>query len=277
MKAADAFIAATGFVRRHGLLQRPLVARAFLGAYFAYKRLLEDSFLGLTRRHPELFRDGHVLDVGANVGYTALTFARALSDGARVFAFEPDAENLGLLRQAITRDPLGTRVEPVATAVGAAEGSVRLWRNPTHHADHRIATDTFQTPSAGETVAVPLMSLDAFAATRGIAAQIAFVKIDVQGYEPAVCDGMTALLDANPRLAIAFEYTPDSIAELGWRPADLLAFFRDRGFGLQLIEHDGHLSDGADAAIQSAVQARSYVDLLATRPAAWRAAGGAAQ
>ena len=45
----------------------------------AYKRLVEDPFAALVRARPELFTGGEIIDVGANVGYTAQVFARALS------------------------------------------------------------------------------------------------------------------------------------------------------------------------------------------------------
>ena len=73
-----------GFANRRGLLNTSLAQEAFARSYFLYKRAVEDPFAALLRRRPELFRGGHVLDVGANIGYTAAVFASGLSPGCRV-------------------------------------------------------------------------------------------------------------------------------------------------------------------------------------------------
>src|SRR5207249_239530 len=130
----------------------------FVRTYFAYQRL-GDPFAALTRRQPDLFRGGHVLDVGANIGYTASVFARALAPGFKVFAFEPERQNFERLVRTMRRRGLADRVEAVHAAVGASEGTVGLWRDVRHHAGHRITTDAFR---AGRGVApsdtVPLLS-----------------------------------------------------------------------------------------------------------------------
>jgi len=42
------------------------------------------------QKHPKLFNKGHILDIGARIGYNSLEFARALSPTYKVFAFDPD-------------------------------------------------------------------------------------------------------------------------------------------------------------------------------------------
>ena len=72
-------------------------------------------------------------------------------------------------------------------------GTLRLWLNPRHHGDHRIATDAL----VGDTVEVPVVAIDSFVERENIH-PVRFIKIDVQGYEPAVCEGMGRVLAANP-------------------------------------------------------------------------------
>src|SRR5262249_21171170 len=105
-------------------------------------------------------------------------FARATD--CNVYAFEPDARNFRMLERTATH----ANIIPVHAAVGAKSGEVELWHNPSHSGDHRVRTEAFAV--AGETARVRMVSLDDFVRDRRLG-EIAFVKIDVQGYELAVC------------------------------------------------------------------------------------------
>jgi len=263
-----------GLANRLGVLRNGVLDDLFVRAYFAYKRL-GDPFAALARRQPDLFRGGHVLDVGANVGYTASVFARALAPGFKVFAFEPDRQNFERLVRTMRRLGLADRVEGIHAAVGAAEGTVGLWRDVRHHAGHRITTDAFR---AGRGVAasdtVRLWSLDAFVRERGIAGAVRFVKIDVEGYEPPVCEGMAATVAANPRLVAAVEYSPWAMDQMGFRPELVLDFFHSRGFVIHVLREDGGLEAFDAHRPERHLAGRLYVDLLCAREplAPWPAA-----
>jgi FkbM family methyltransferase len=225
------FVRAYAIARRVGVTERPWFDDVFARAYFAYKRWIEDPFHDLCARRPELFRGGHVIDVGANIGYTATVFARAVEPGWNVYAFEPEAGNFALMERVLRRHHVADRVIAVRAAAGAADGASSLTINPDHHGDHRI----------GPGVPVAMRSVDSF--TDGLARrEIAFVKIDVQGYELEVVRGMTRVLDANPKIAVAFEHARGASDEI-------LRFFEQRGF-----------------AIEEIARRRDYADLLARRP-----------
>ena len=70
--AVAQFVRLYGCFQRFGLMEHPWFQAVFVRAYFLYKRYIEDSFYNLTKAHPEIFQDGHVLDIGSNFGYTAL-------------------------------------------------------------------------------------------------------------------------------------------------------------------------------------------------------------
>src|SRR5271163_3736152 len=95
--SATIFTRAYNLARSAGILDLPLFRRAFLGSYFLYKRWYEDPFWALAKRSPELFAGGDVLDVGANMGYTAWVCARVIDGSNKVCAFEPDAASFATL------------------------------------------------------------------------------------------------------------------------------------------------------------------------------------
>lgn len=270
--STNVFTRAYNLVRSTGLLGLPLSERAFLFSYFLYKRWYEDPFWALTKRSPEIFSGGDILDVGANIGYTAWVFARAIrslghsNKPAKVYAFEPDLASFSTLGEIVRRKKLGDTAEIFNMAVGSAEGSLDFWHNEEHSADHRVATEQFKgTRSAADKIAkVAVTSVDNFVVTRNLQ-NISFIKIDVQGYELAVCQGMRGTLQRFPALCVALEYAPEAMRELGFEPAALLEFFRSAGYQLYILTRAATTPAPDDHAIEAAVKRSGYVDLLCSR------------
>ena len=129
-----------------------------------------------------------------------------------------------------------TPVEIFNVAVGSGDGLLEFWHNDEHFADHRVVTPQFKSMDLDHSriTSVPVTSIDNFVAAHNLSA-ISFIKIDVQGYELAVCEGMKQTLEKFPLLSIAFEYAPDGMRELGFEPAALLQFFRSAGYQLHIL------------------------------------------
>jgi len=257
------FTGAYSLLRSTGILETRWAARAFVSSYFLYKRLWEDPFRGLVRRHPGIIGDGDVLDIGANVGYTACVFAAALKPKRRVYAFEPDAAAFRTLTGVVERRKLSDSIVAVNAAVGANDGTVEFWHNADHAADHRVMTERFKARHAAATDVsrVEMVRVDSFVLARGLE-NVSFIKIDVQGFEPAVCEGMAQTLARFPDATVCCEYSPASFVELGFEPAAMLAFFASRNYVPHILERSGAASVVTRAAIESAAQADGYVDLL---------------
>ena len=231
---------AYALARRTGFLNTRLGDALFSRAYFRYKRF-EDPHAGLIRAHPELFRGGNVIDVGANIGYTAVLFARVIDEQFKVFALEPEEENFERLERNLTRYRVADRVVALRAAAGATTGSVGLRINPDHHGDHQVD------PSGSST---PLVAVDE------MPDPIRFVKIDVQGYEPAVLAGMSKVLQSD--VAISTEVDLPSLRSFGYTIADIEAPLR--GFVPHRIGADGKLE--RVASVMDAMDRRGYADVI---------------
>jgi FkbM family methyltransferase len=142
-------------------------------------------------------------DIGANVG----DYTRNLLDvgAGRVFAFEPSPDNFALLRERFFQTA-GT-VHVVNVAVGERTGNssffVALDQKESVR-NSRDSTFTALPTSAFQEISVPLMSIDAYVAESGN--QPDFVKIDVEGFELEVLQGMQATLQLHPPKVIQFEF-----------------------------------------------------------------------
>ena len=253
-------LSAYSLVKRSGFLQTSLGRRLFKSAYFLYKRYVEDDLRDLLRTHPAIVGEGNVLDIGANIGYTATVLARAAQAGRKIYAFEPEPFNFKLLQQAALRPGIAGKIVPMQMAVGAADGTIDLWINDRHHADHRIATEQFHSAHPGSReVSVSLVSIDSFLESRP--GPVSFVKIDVQGYELAVCQGMTDTLRQNPGIKIVLEFMPSAMRELGFKSSHLIDLFLEQDFKVYQVHSHGKLSPG----IPPAMSDSSYLDLLFSR------------
>jgi FkbM family methyltransferase len=226
-------------------------ADMFAGAYWLYKRWIEDPHAGLVRRHGELFLGGDIIDVGANIGYTTSLFARAVEPSGRVYSFEPEAHNFERLSKVAQKH---RSVHAVRSAVGDHDGTCLLKVNPQHPGDHQVV----DVEGGADTVAVPMVSLDSFVSSQAAGRHVAFIKIDVQGHEAAVCRGMEGLLAANPDVKVSFEYSGSSSDEV-------VEFFAERGFSMAVVRRNGSLVDLAGNSLADAMAHRGYCDILAQR------------
>lgn len=248
------------------LLQVGWFRRAFVSSYFLYKRLYEDPLWGLIQRRPELFANGDVLDIGANIGYTSCLFARTLKPASKVYAFEPDQFSYGLLQEVIRRRNLSGTIEAMNVAVGSSEGYVEFWHNEKHSADHRVVTEHFRSFRLDDTriSTVPVTSVDRFVRARNLH-KISFIKIDVQGYELAVCEGMKHTLERFPELCVCLEYAPEALQELGFDPSKLLDFFRANRYQVYVLTRVAIQLAGDNTSIHQLVDKAGYVDLLCSK------------
>lgn len=105
----------------------------------------------------------------------------------------------------------------------------------------------------------PLVSIDLFLERNP--GPVSFVKIDVQGFELPVCQGIKTTLERNPDVTVVLEYAPSAMRELGFNPSQLVGFLVDRGFQVYLVCPKGKLSPG----IPSGLDDSGYVDLLFSR------------
>lgn len=181
----------------------------------------------------ELIRPGdRVVDVGANIGLLTTVMARAVGSRGRVWAVEPDADNLALLAENLGRNGLLDRVEIVAAAAGRRREQRRLHRatSGARHSFHREGEPGGPPPV--EVASVPLDEV--------VSGVVHLVKIDVEGAEIEALDGMAELLAREPRPQLVVEWCPQGAEGAGHGPADLPRGLSLSGYDVRLIsECDG--------------------------------------
>ncbi len=168
-----------------------------------------------------------VLDIGANVGFHTLFFARAVGVGGHVWAFEPDPENFAMLLRNLELNPY-RNVTAVPSAVGAATGQASLYRS-SFHCDHRVYPIREGQPS----VPVDMVSVDEFLSP---GQRVDLVKMDIQGAEGLALRGMRRTLASNPGLVMLMEFWPEGLRKTGFLPEEVLSDLERLGFALYRID-----------------------------------------
>jgi FkbM family methyltransferase len=137
-----------------------------------------------------------IVDVGANVGQTALEFSRWFPTSA-IHSFEPVKANFDLLRM---RTVHSKQISAHHAACGAQSGTQMIRYGVHSHLHSLAAQGTTIAPDAGESVSVT--TVDEFSAQHSIAS-IDLLKTDTEGYDLEVLRGAEAMLS---RGAIRFVF-----------------------------------------------------------------------
>ncbi|HUF63743.1 MAG TPA: FkbM family methyltransferase [Verrucomicrobiales bacterium] len=159
-----------------------------------------------------------VLDVGANIGY--FTFLACAAPGPRkVWSFEPNPRLAAILRHNLEDNRLNA--EAVEAAISNVEGTADLalsWSDMSASLD-----GSFKGAPVTRSVEVRTVTLDGFAAAKALPSSGILIKIDVEGHEPQVLAGASALIErARPDivLEVSDDYDPailEQLADLGYR------------------------------------------------------------
>ena len=251
-----------------GLLKNDFFRKIiFLPCYFRYKKYLEDPFFSLTIVKPELFCGGSILDIGANVGYTASVFSKIISPGYKIYSLEPEKNNFLLLSYIIRSFKLQDKVLPFNIAIGDEKNVVSLWRNINELSDSKILTNKFKQglKNLDNIEQVSITTIDDFVKEVNVKLPIKFIKIDVQGYEFPVCEGMQETLLENPNAVIAVEYSPGELERLGFNHNQLIDFFLDRKYFLYIVLKNGKLERAFSDRLDLLIKSRTYIDLLCSK------------
>lgn len=165
-------------------------------------------------------RPGDVaVDVGAHVGYiTTLLAALAGRDG-RVVSFEPHPKVFRILEANVRRYP---HVDAENIALGSRPGMAVLTTPDfgSMESSLRPPRRTRETADRVEELPVTVRTGDEVLREKGVL-RFDFVKIDVEGAECDVLEGLQTTLRSSPRVAAVVELNPSSLEQFGRSTLDL--------------------------------------------------------
>lgn len=179
----------------------------------------------------QCLREGDTFfDVGANIGYFSVIAAACVGPLGKVFAFEPEPVNFSLLKKNVAANDL-PNVRALCRAVSDGWGTGRLFLSDTNRGDHRL----YDPGEQRRETPVQCITLDSFVAASD--SRVDFVKIDVQGCETKVLQGMkNTLLEHAATLKMTLEFWPFGLAANGSSAAELLSLLPEERFDCYVID-----------------------------------------
>jgi FkbM family methyltransferase len=187
-----------------------------------------------------LVRPGQVvLDIGANIGYYTLIFARLVGPTGHVIAFEPDPASFALLQRNIDENKYGN-VTACPLAVSNVNAILTLYRDRFNNLDHRLTN-----PGRGGTaLKVEAVRLDDFLPSH-FDRPIDLIKMDIQGSEGLALDGMRSTLARDGGPLLLTEYWPLGLDQSGTGAEQFLRELEQAGYRLFDIMSEQGLSKAA--------------------------------
>ncbi len=186
-------------------------------------------------------RGDSVIDVGAQLGYVTAHLAERVGPAGCVQSFEPDPNALAQLRATVSANGYSwVKIFPVA--VSDAEGEIDFNVSPvlgwstavkgTHH-------------TGLSTIRVKATTIDKLARDGQIRRPVSLIKIDVEGFECQVVDGMKETVERDRPVVLA-EVNPLMLRPVGHSTADLLKRLARYDYRLfRVDEPNGVLSGGS--------------------------------
>ena len=189
---------------------------------------------GTTALFRGLLRTGMVvIDVGAHVGYYSLLAASQVGPTGKIYSFEPAPSNYELLLKNIELNGFHN-VVAARKAVSNQVGQSTLYLTALDNGRHSIYRHDL--PETGSAVVETTTIDDLLDGDNW--PRVDLVKVDVEGAEKDVLDGMATLFAKQEPLTLILEFNPRLLQGAGVDPAEFLQRPNSWGFEVQIIDED---------------------------------------
>ena len=171
-----------------------------------------------------------VIDIGAHVGYYTLLMAQLVGENGKVYSFEPDPANFQLLKKNVEINGF-ENVVLIQKAVSNITDKVKLFLGDNDSAINRIYDAKLG--DAKESIDVESVTIDEY--FKEDDELVNFIKIDSEGSEVKIINGMKQFLSRNQELVMMTEFFPFLIKKSGDEPNQYLKSLEKSGFSLYNI------------------------------------------
>ena len=177
----------------------------------------------------EIKKGDVVIDIGANVGYYTLIFAKLVGDEGKVYAFEPEPYNFNLLKKNIEINGYKNIILE-QKGISNKNGKTILYIGAQGTGGHSFADDGTRTP-----IDIEIVYLDDY--FKDYEGKIDFIKMDIEGAEPLAIEGMSSILNKNKNLKVMSEFAPIALNKFHVKPEDFLQLLMKNNFTIYYVDN----------------------------------------
>ncbi len=200
-----------------------------------------------------------VVDIGANIGYYSLIFLKIIGEEGRVFSFEPDPYCFNLLKKNIEINHYNNAML-IQKAISNENGRAKLYISDSYNANQTI----HDLHDDRRSIEIETIRLDDY--FRDYNKRIDFIKIDTEGSEAKILQGMPLLLQKNKDIKIMAEFWPLGLKKSGADPAKYLELVLGYGFKIYDINEEGMDLSNAESLLKKyTAEKGNYTNLLFKR------------
>lgn len=171
--------------------------------------------------------DDVVFDIGANIGYYTLIFARLVGRSGKVFSFEPESTNFELLKKNAKINGY-TNIEFFCKAISNSNKTTKLFLDKKNKGGHSLIDKI----EDRESIEIKSIRIDDYFKNQNID----FVKIDIEGFEFEAIKGMSELLEKSNNVKIMTEFNPYLLKKSEIEPEEYIKLLKNLGFTIYNLD-----------------------------------------
>jgi len=174
-----------------------------------------------------------IYDIGANMGYFAIMESKLVGQDGLIYAIEPQKNSYGMLKANIDLNNC-TNIHTDMLTIGNKIGTTKLYKDShLNRCSVLIESDNYQK--------IEMTTFDAYAKYRE---KPDIIRMDVEGYEYYIVDGMKNLFDSNQKCIIFLEVHPLIIKNSNLDINNMYKKFFDANFKpIHIIKKHGWLRE----------------------------------
>ena len=171
-----------------------------------------------------------VWDVGANIGYFTLEFARCVGSSGKVLSFEPHPEIFKVLQRNVIRNRY-QNINLQNVACGEETTVSKLYFSTENEGNHKIVENS----SSNDSVDTKVVKLSSFLETH----VPRLIKMDIEGAELLALRGLGADYLKNNSVDFVIEYHPYEMSFFNIKGEEVLDFFISSGYKFRNLAYPG--------------------------------------
>lgn len=209
-------------------------------------------------------KDSVALDIGGHYGIYSLLSAR---NAKKVYAFEPVPENFKVLQTNIEDNDLTDIITPINKAVSDQQGTVDF--NVTWASD---SAGFYEHPNA-EVIRKISVEMCAIDEELKDVKNVSFIKIDTEGHEIHVLEGLKRTLQQNPEAKLLIEFNPECLENAGTTSRKLINKILSLGYDIFALHEDSRyiVRVTEDVTDEDILLGETYLNLLCLPQGSWQA------